>query len=123
MLRLSASNQIARGSDRPIDLTFTRKLGNARSMAGSVITISFFLNGAELVGWRLSTDSNLTRTQDLAATQQVTGVISRALISEIANQSRVNYFVSIEYGGLVEIDPEKYIGYFVVIDPSGSIQH
>jgi|GEM_PF-4582661 len=122
MLSLSASNQIAKGSDRPIDLTFTRKPGDTRSMVGAVITISFFLDGAELVGWKLSTINNLTRTQNLVATQRVTGAISRALTATVANQARITYFVSIEYGGLVEIDLVKYVGYFTVIDPGGRTQ-
>jgi len=119
MLKLSPSNKIAKGSDRVIDLTFNRKPDDARSMVGAVIVIRFFLNGAELIPWRLSTASNLIRAQDLAAIQQVRGAVSRNLTSAIAHQSRVNYFVSIEYGGLVETDPENYVGHFVVVDPSG----
>jgi hypothetical protein len=91
-------------------------------MVGAVITVSFFLNGIEMVGWRLSTGSNLTRIQDLAATQRVTGVVSRTLTATIANQARVAYVASIEYGGLVEIDLEAYVGFFTVIDPGRRTQ-
>ena len=118
MLRLTPSNKVSKGADRPIDLTFTRKLDDARNMTGAVIRINFFLKGSPLSAWQLTTASGLTRIQDTEAVQEVRGVIPRALIEAIAHQAKISYAVSIEYGGLVEIDPENYVGFFTVLDPS-----
>jgi len=118
MLKLSPSNKIAKGSDRVVDLTFNRKPDDDRSMIGAVIIIRFFHKTLDLTGWQLSTANNLVRAQNLAAIQQVRGVIPRALIATIPPSSTVTYAVSIDYGGLVEIDPENYTGFFAVIDPA-----
>jgi len=117
MLKLTPTNKVSKGSDRPIDLTFTRKPDDARNMTGAVIRVNFFLRGSPLPTWQLTTVSGLTRIQDTEAVQQVRGTIPRALIAAIAHQAKISYAVSIEYGGLVEIDPENYVGFFTVIDP------
>jgi len=120
MLKLTPTNKVSKGADRPIDLTFTRKPDDARNMTGAVIRVNFFVKGLPLSAWQLTTASGLTRIQNTEAVQQVRGVISRTLVEAIAHQSKVSYAVSIEYGGLVEIDPENYVGFFTVLDPSVS---
>lgn len=117
MLELFRGNRILKGTDNIFRIAFTRSPSDSASMLDAVIAVHFSVEGMELTGWRLTTASSLVRLENTESVQRVEGSFSRSRTDATSHNTKVSYWVTIEYGGRVRGEPIDSQGFFHVIDP------